>query len=90
MPKPSKRWAPANATVFIDNAANGRMSFDVAKFTRYRAELLAGESVNLGTLRSYELVAGFVLNRDAAGRLNGLSLRHGVLDRLSVSETWRA
>jgi hypothetical protein len=63
-----KAVGAANATVFIDNAAKA-VSFDVAKFTRYRAELLARESVNLGTLQSYELVGGFVLNRDASGRL---------------------
>ena len=63
-----KAVGAANANVFVDNAARAA-SFDVAKFTRYRAELLARESVNLGTLQSYELVAGFVLNRDASGRL---------------------
>ena len=63
-----KAVGAANANLFIENAAKA-VSFDVAKFTRYRAELLARENVQLGTLRSYVVVAGFVLNRDASGRL---------------------
>ena len=57
-----------NSTAFIESA-NTAGSFDVAKFNRYRAELLARESVRLGTLKSFELVSGFALNRDASGRL---------------------
>lgn len=63
-----KALGATNSTAFIENAANAA-SFDVAKFNRYRAELLARQSINLGTLQSYVLVAGFVLNRDASGRL---------------------
>ena len=57
-----------NSTAFIESAAMAG-SFDVAKFNRYRAELLTRESVRLGTLKSFELVSGFALNRDASGRL---------------------
>lgn len=63
-----KTVGAANATLFIENAARAD-SFDVAKFTRYRAEFLARDNVRLGTLQSYVVVAGFVLNRDASGRL---------------------
>jgi hypothetical protein len=57
-----------NTAVFVENAGTAG-SFDVAKFNRYRAELLARESVRLGTLKSFVLLSGFVLNRDASGRL---------------------
>jgi len=57
-----------NSTAFIESAATAG-SFDVAKFNRYRAELLVRESIRLGTLKSFELVSGFALNRDASGRL---------------------
>jgi hypothetical protein len=63
-----KALGAANSTAFIENAATAA-SFDVAKFNRYRAELLARESARLGTLQSYVLVSGYVLNRDASGRL---------------------
>ena len=58
----------ANSTAFIGSAATAG-SFDVAKFNRYRAEFLAQESIHLGTLKSFVLVSGFALNRDASGRL---------------------
>ena len=58
----------ANSAAFIENAA-AAYSFDVAKFNRTRAELLARDSARLGTLTSFVSFAGFVLNRDASGRL---------------------
>ena len=63
-----KSIGASNSTAFVENASKA-VSFDVAKFTRYRAELLARESVHLGTLQSFLPVGGFVLNRDASGRL---------------------
>lgn len=58
----------ANPSVFIERAALAD-SFDVAKFNRYRAELLVKESAHLGTLKEFVLVSGLALNRDASGRL---------------------
>lgn len=58
----------ANASVFIARAAVAD-SFDVAKFNRFRAELLAKDNVRLGTLKEFVLVSGLALNRDASGRL---------------------
>lgn len=58
----------ADSSVFIAGAAAAN-SFDVAKFNRYRAELLTKESVHLGTLKGFVLVSGVALNRDASGRL---------------------
>ena len=58
----------SNSTAFIETAATAA-SFDVAKFNRYRAELLATDSARLGTLKSFVLVSGIALNRDSSGRL---------------------
>lgn len=57
-----------NSSIFIERAAVAD-SFDIAKFNRYRAELLAKDSVRLGTLRDFVLVSGLALNHDASGRL---------------------
>jgi len=58
----------ANSSIFIERAAVAD-SFDVAKFNRYRAELLARENARLGTLKAFVLASGLALNRDASGRL---------------------
>lgn len=52
--------------VFIARAATAE-SVDVAKFQRYRAELMAKENARLGTLASFEAVSGFAVNRDKDG-----------------------
>ncbi len=57
-----------NSTAFIVRA-NAAGSVDVAKFTRYRAELLAKESARLGTLKDFVIVSDIAINRDAKGRL---------------------
>ena len=51
---------------FIARAATAE-STDVAKFQRYRIELMAKESARLGTLASFETVSGFAINRDKKG-----------------------
>ena len=53
---------------FVANAATAA-SFEVAKFHRYRAELLARNSARLGTLKAFVPASGYALNIDAAGRL---------------------
>jgi hypothetical protein len=58
----------ADSQAFVSRASEAD-SADVAKLNRYRAELLAKESLHLGTLKSFEIVSDVVLNRDAAGRL---------------------
>lgn len=57
-----------NTGAFIARAAQAD-SADVAKFNRYRAELLAKNSARLGTLKEFYVVNEFALNRDAAGGL---------------------
>jgi hypothetical protein len=57
-----------NSAAFIESAATAG-SFDVAKFNRYRVELLMRESARLGTLKSFVLVSGIALNRDVSGRI---------------------
>jgi len=57
-----------NANAFVANAATAA-SFDVAKFHRYRAELLARDSMKLGNLKAFVPSSGYALNIDAAGRL---------------------
>jgi hypothetical protein len=44
-------------------------SADVAKFHRYRAELLVKSSAKLGDLKQFDVVSDFALNRDASGGL---------------------
>jgi hypothetical protein len=51
---------------FIARAATAE-SADVAKFQRYRVELMAKENKRLGTLASFETVSGFAINRDKSG-----------------------
>ena len=63
-----EKLGATNVNAFVANAATAG-SFDVAKFNRYRAELLARDSARLGTLKAFVPVAGFVVNVDAAGRL---------------------
>jgi hypothetical protein len=58
----------ANSTAFVLRAAQAE-SADVAKFQRYRAELLAKQTARLGKLTEFYVVAEFALNRDASGRL---------------------
>lgn len=58
----------ANSAAFVSRAAQAD-STDVAKFQRYRAELLAKHSAKLGTLKEFYVVAEFALNRDASGGL---------------------
>ncbi len=51
---------------FIARASTAE-SGDVAKFQRYRVELMAKENARLGTLASFETVSGFAINRDKKG-----------------------
>jgi hypothetical protein len=55
-----------NSSAFIERAAVAD-NVDVAKFQRYRAELMARQSARLGTLTSFETVSGFAVNRDGKG-----------------------
>lgn len=59
-----------NSEGYIALAADSE-SYDVAKFHRHRAELLASDIVRdrLGTLGEFVVVAGVALNRNAEGRL---------------------
>ena len=63
-----EKLGATNVNAFIANSATAG-SFDVAKFNRYRAELLVRDSARLGTLKAFVPVAGFVVNVDGAGRL---------------------
>ena len=58
----------ANSGSFISVAANAD-SYDVAKFNRYRAELLLKENVRLGTLKDFVTVRDTAVNHDANGGL---------------------
>ena len=62
--------AAENSEGFIALAADAG-SFDVAKFHRHRAELLASDVVSerLGVLAEFVVVSGVALNRNADGRL---------------------
>jgi hypothetical protein len=57
-----------NSAAFVLRAAQAD-SADVAKFHRYRAELLSKQTARLGTLKEFYVVAEFALNRDASGGL---------------------
>lgn len=57
-----------NSAAFVLRASQAD-SADVAKFHRYRAELLAKHSARLGTLKEFYVVTEFALNRDASGGL---------------------
>ena len=56
----------ANSASFVSIAAAAD-SFDVAKFHRYRAELLLRENARLGTLKEFTTVTDMAINRNAAG-----------------------
>ncbi len=58
----------ANSTAFITRAAAAN-SFDVAKFNRWRAELLADDGARLGALKDFTIISDIALNHDGAGRL---------------------
>ena len=58
----------ANTQSFVLRAAKAD-SADLAKFHRYRAELLAKNNAKLGTLKEFYVVNEFALNRDAKGAL---------------------
>ena len=58
----------ANTKSFITRAAKAD-STDLAKFHRYRAELLAKHNAKLGTLKEFYVVNEFALNRDSNGAL---------------------
>jgi hypothetical protein len=58
----------SNAEAFVRRAANAD-SADVAKFHRYRAELLAKHSAKLGELKEFYVVSEFALSRNAKGAL---------------------
>ncbi len=62
--------AAENSEGFVALAADSG-SFDVAKFHRHRAELLASDVVSerLGVLAEFVVVSGVALNRNADGRL---------------------
>lgn len=57
-----------NSEAFVRRAANAD-SADLAKFHRYRAELLARHSAQLGTLKEFYVVREFALNRNEDGAL---------------------
>lgn len=57
-----------NAGAYVLRAGRAE-SADLAKFHRYRAELLAKHSAKLGTLKEFYVVTEFALNRDASGGL---------------------
>lgn len=63
-----EKLGATNPGAFIANAATAT-SFDVAKFNRYRAELLARDSAKLGTLKAFVPGSGFTLTIDAGGRV---------------------
>lgn len=63
-----EKLGAANSAAFITRATLAQ-SFDVAKFYRFRAELLAKDSARLGMLKEFVLVADSALNHDASGRL---------------------
>jgi hypothetical protein len=58
----------ANSSSFIA-LATAADSVELAKFHRFRAELLAKENARLGTLKDFVVVSDFALNRDANGAL---------------------
>lgn len=58
----------ANAEAYIAIAAEAD-SVDLAKFHRYRAELLAAESERLGTLTEFVAIADMALSHNAGGNL---------------------
>ncbi len=57
-----------NAEAFVRRAANAD-SADLAKFHRYRAELLAKHSAQVGQLKEFYVVHEFALNRNTDGAL---------------------
>jgi hypothetical protein len=57
-----------NSEAFVRRAATAD-SADLAKFHRYRAELLVRHSAQLGTLKEFYVVREFALNRSADGAL---------------------
>jgi hypothetical protein len=57
-----------NSEAFIRRAANAD-SADLAKFHRYRAELMARHSAQVGTLKEFYVVREFALNRNNDGAL---------------------
>ena len=56
----------ANSASFVSVAADAD-SYDVAKFQRYRAELLLRENARLGTLKEFVIVTKMAINHNAAG-----------------------
>ncbi len=63
-----EKLGAANASAFITRA-NSAESYDVAKFYRFRAELLARDNAGLGTIKEFVLISDSALNHDASGRL---------------------
>ena len=61
-----EKLGAANSVSFVSMAATAD-SFDVAKFHRYRAELLLKENARLGTLKEFTTVTEMAINRNAAG-----------------------
>lgn len=57
-----------NSSAYVLLAGKAQ-SVDVAKFHRYRAELLVKTSAKLGDLKQFDVVSDFALNRDASGGL---------------------
>ncbi len=55
----------ADSGVFVERATRAE-NVDVAKFQRYRVELMAKENAQL-RLTSFETISGFAINRDKAG-----------------------
>jgi hypothetical protein len=58
----------SNSDVFLSRAAKANNP-DTAKAYRYRAELLAKESKRLGSIKTFAVVSGALLNRNADGEL---------------------
>jgi len=63
-----EKLGAANATAYIARA-NAATTADVAKFMRYRAELLTMDTGKLGTLKDFTIVSEMAINHDASGRL---------------------
>ncbi|MBP6014597.1 MAG: hypothetical protein KBA31_20380 [Alphaproteobacteria bacterium] len=78
----------ANSEAFVLRAAKADSS-DLAKFHRFRADLLAKNNAKLGTMKEFYVVAEFALNRDSNGALvaafpfDGLSWTDAVSRSLS-------
>ena len=81
-----EKLGAANASAYIARA-NEATTADVAKFMRYRAELLAMDTAKLGTLKDFTIVSDMAINHDAKGRLVGAFPFDGVYWTDSVAQS---